>query len=214
MASYAFHPLHLLVLAVEGPRALANHFGYFTKSFRIGNRTLTRPAEFTSPAQQAVFQRIGDQLANKAYAGGGLCAWLSDSEIEKKAQEDKGGKTYPLETWHEVLAFFVGEGCFDVYWRLLFTDRLGYKQVPRWNADGTPIKGLDDIHYRDPHVGELPFWPGRLSEEEMRARIGTRYVSLPANPYGDWMEETVTLGPEHFEMIYSQRKNLFEDWIG
>lgn len=195
----------LIVNLVEGPRALANWFGLYKTSFQIGDRLLTRPPEFRSNDEKAVFQRIGTQLANKAYYHGGLLPWLSDSEILESASTAQ----YPLEVWHRVLDFFVREECFVRYWRLRFTDRLGFKQTPRWNADGSPIKGLDDIHHRDPRIGELDFWPGRLTDEERQALLGTRYVSVQASAFGDEPAQEIILSADDFEIVYHQPPNLF-----
>lgn len=205
MASFQFHPLYLLVFAVEAPRAIANRLGFFTKEFAVRDKRIVRPEAFASRAHRFAFQTIGDFLLNPSDPD--RLARLTDSEILK----DERYRACPLPVWHEALAFFEREGFIVKYWRMVLSTIGDCVGSPSWDADGNAIPKPENMRYRyDPFPGELPFWPGLLTEEQMRGLLGTSYVSQRS--FADVVpEERVILSPAHFERIYYRAPGLLDD---
>lgn len=201
----------------------------FRKKFRIGGRDIVRPKRFNTKAHKAAFENLGRYITN-ALARDVMISYQDDELTDKNAILIP--RNVPLAVWHEVLAFFVEEGCIERYWTLHIPSRLneGRSYLPpdqrkAWDPYAasnlrTPSHGPNGESLQRNKVGVFSgeirdasnYSPRMLTDEQKRDLIGKPYKLYPDN-YRVWnnedVTETVVVEDRNFTPIHYRSRSVF-----
>lgn len=202
----------------------------FRKKFRIGGRDIVRPKRFNTKAHKAAFENLGRYITN-ALTRDVMISYQDDKLTDKNAILIP--RNVPLTVWHEVLAFFVEQGCIERYWTLRIPSRLNersYSYVPPGQREAwDPYAAINlRIPSHGPHGEPLQhnkvsaiagvirdannYSPGMLTDEQKRDLLGKPYKLYP-DSYRVWnnedVTETVVVEDRNFTPIHYRSRSVF-----